>query len=232
MSTSALAGLAVVGSLLLGAATGVVALATDAAVLAALAAVARLLRRRPGLLLVAGRRLLLRANAVRRRAPDRGADTLAGWVDQARSVRAGARDWALALTYGSGNWLFDAACLAAAATAVGTRGLTVPVLLIAYCSGMAAAGISVLPGGLGVVDTAMVVAMVAGGIPAASALPAVLLYRLISLVAVVGAGWVVSACAARRSRLPAGSTSPTRGALPASSKRGCGIRGRTSGHQQ
>jgi uncharacterized membrane protein YbhN (UPF0104 family) len=46
------------------------------------------------------------------------------------------------------------------------------------------------------------VAMVAGGIPAADALPAVLLYRLISLVAVVGAGWVVSAFAARRSRRP------------------------------
>jgi uncharacterized membrane protein YbhN (UPF0104 family) len=47
----------------------------------------------------------------------------------------------------------------------------------------------------------MVAAMVAGGIPAASALPAVLLYRLISLVAVVGAGWAVSASARRSRRL-------------------------------
>ena len=69
---------------------------------------------------------------------------------------------------------------------------------------MAAAGVSVLPGGIGLVDTAMVVALVAGGVPAADALSAVLLYRLISLVAVVGAGWVVSAFGARRSRRPSG----------------------------
>jgi uncharacterized protein (TIRG00374 family) len=202
VSASALAGLAVVASLLVGAATGAVALAVDVVLVAALVGVARLLRRRPDRAVVAGRRLLLRANAVLRRAPDRGAATLERWVGQLRSVRPGGRDWAVALTYGSGNWAFDAACLAAAAAAVGTRGLTLPVLLIAYSTGMAAAGISVLPGGIGLVDTAMVVAMVAGGVPAADALSAVLLYRLISLVAVVGAGWVVSAVAARRSRRP------------------------------
>jgi uncharacterized protein (TIRG00374 family) len=204
VSASALAGLAVVASLLVGAATGAVALAVDVVLVAALVAVARLLRRRPDRALVAGRRLLLRANAVLRRAPDRGEATLERWVGQLRSVRPGGRDWAVTLTYGSGNWAFDAACLAAAAAAVGTRGLTLPVLLIAYSTGMAAAGISVLPGGIGLVDTAMVVAMVAGGIPAADALSAVLLYRLISLVAVVGAGWVVGALAARRSRRPSG----------------------------
>jgi uncharacterized membrane protein YbhN (UPF0104 family) len=67
------------------------------------------------------------------------------------------------------------------------------VLLLGYTAGMAAAGISLLPGGIGAVDTAMVLAMVAGGIPAAAALPAILLYRLISLVAVVAAGWAVNA---------------------------------------
>ena len=51
----------------------------------------------------------------------------------------------------------------------------------------------------------MLVAIVAGGIPAAEALPAVLLYRLISLVAVVAAGWVVSAF--RRPSVP---TVPTK----------------------
>jgi uncharacterized membrane protein YbhN (UPF0104 family) len=46
----------------------------------------------------------------------------------------------------------------------------------------------------------MVLAMVAGGVPAAAALPAVLLYRLISLGAVVAAGWLVVAVQARRTR--------------------------------
>ena len=40
--------------------------------------------------------------------------------------------------------------------------------------------------------------MVAGGIPAAAALSAVLLYRLISLVAVVAAGWLIAAVQSRR----------------------------------
>jgi uncharacterized membrane protein YbhN (UPF0104 family) len=66
---------------------------------------------------------------------------------------------------------------------------------------MAASGISLLPGGIGVVDTTMVLVMVAGGIPAAAALPAVLLFRLISLVAVVAAGWLVVAVQARGGRV-------------------------------
>jgi uncharacterized protein (TIRG00374 family) len=70
--------------------------------------------------------------------------------------------------------------------------------VIAYAAGMAASGISVLPGGIGVVDTAMVLALVAGGIPAAAALPAILLYRLISLVGVTAAGWLAAAVHARR----------------------------------
>jgi putative heme transporter len=193
VSTSSLAALALVASLLVGAASGLVALAADVLLAAALVTGARLLRRRPDLPLVAGRRLLLRINAVLRRPPARGVARLERWVDQLRSVRPSGRDWTVALTYGSGNWGFDAACLAAAGAAVGTPGLTLPVLMLAYTAGMAAAGISLLPGGIGVVDTAMVLAMVAGGIPATAALPAILLYRLISLVAVVGAGWVVSA---------------------------------------
>jgi uncharacterized protein (TIRG00374 family) len=115
-------------------------------------------------------------------------------------VRPGARDWTAAAAYGVGNWLFDVACLAAAAAAIGTPGLSLHVLLIAYTVGMAASGFSLLPAGIGVVDAAMVLAMVAGGIPAVAALPAVLLYRLISLVAVVAAGWGVAAVQARRAR--------------------------------
>lgn len=43
------------------------------------------------------------------------------------------------------------------------------------------------------VEAALVLALVADGVPAAAALPAVLLYRLISLVGVVAAGWTVFA---------------------------------------
>ena len=42
------------------------------------------------------------------------------------------------------------------------------------------------PGGRGVVGAALVLGLVAGGSPAAAALPAVVLYRMISLLAVGG----------------------------------------------
>jgi Lysylphosphatidylglycerol synthase TM region len=164
----------------------------DAVLVAALIAGARWLSRRPDLPLAAGRRVLGWTNAVLRRPPDRGADGLERLVGQLGSVRPGARGWTAAAAYAVGNWVFDVACLAAAAAALGVRGLTLPLLLLTYTAGMAASGISLLPGGIGVVDTAMVLTMVAGGIPAAAALPAVLLYRLISPVAVVTAGWVVA----------------------------------------
>jgi uncharacterized protein (TIRG00374 family) len=198
ISTSALAALAVVGSLLVGATSGLPLLVLDAVLIVALVAGARRFRRHPALLVVTGRRLLLRVNTVLRRPPTRGVDALERVVGQLRLVRPGARDWTAAAAYGVGNWVFDGACLAAAAAAVGTHGLSVHVLLIAYTAGMAASGLSLLPAGIGVVETAMVLAMVAGGIPAAAALPAVLLYRLISLVGVAAAGWLVVSVRGRR----------------------------------
>jgi uncharacterized membrane protein YbhN (UPF0104 family) len=200
ISTSALAALAVAGSLLVGAGSGLPALVLDAVLVVALVAGVRRLRRRPDLALVAGRRLLAWRNTLLRRPPTQGNDVLERLVGQLRLVRPGARDWTAAAAYGVGNWMFDVACLAASAAALGTRGITLPLLLIAYTAGMAVSGISLLPGGIGVVDTTMVLAMVAGGVPAAAALPAVLLYRLISLGAVVAAGWLVVAVQARRTR--------------------------------
>jgi uncharacterized membrane protein YbhN (UPF0104 family) len=208
ISTSTLAALAVVGSLLVGAGSGLPTQVLDAVLVVALAAGVRRLRRRPDLALVAGRWLLLRVNAVLRRPPTRGVDALERLVDQVRSVRPGARDWTAAAAYGVGNWVFDVACLAASAAALGVRGVTLPLLLIAFTAGMAASGLSLLPGGIGVVDTTMVLAMVAGGVPAAAALPTVLLYRLISLVAVVAAGWLVAAVQARRTGRSAVSPRP------------------------
>jgi uncharacterized membrane protein YbhN (UPF0104 family) len=198
ISTSALAVLAVAGSLLVGTGSGLMALVLDALLVAAAVAVVRGLRRRPDLPVVAGRRVLRWVNAVLRRPPTRGMDALERLGRQFRFVRPRARDWAAAAASGVGNWLFDVACLAASAAALGLHGVTLRPLLLAYAAGMAASGISLLPGGIGIVDTTMVLAMVAGGVPAVAALPAVLLYRLISLVAVVVAGWLIAAVRAGR----------------------------------
>jgi uncharacterized protein (TIRG00374 family) len=115
------------------------------------------------------------------------------------AIRPAPRDWVVAGLCALANWAADAGCLAAAAAALGVGGLPVPVLLLAYTAGMAASSLSLLPAGIGVVDGAMVLVLTAGGLPAATALPVVLLYRLISLGGVVAAGWATAAVQAVRS---------------------------------
>ena len=70
-------------------------------------------------------------------------------------------------------------------------GITATKLVIAYCAGMAAASVPIVPGGLGVVDGALVLGLVAGGVAGSSAVAAVVLYRLISFGFIIGAGWLV-----------------------------------------
>jgi uncharacterized protein (TIRG00374 family) len=142
------------------------------------------------------------AAAVRRFAADVGA------------VRPRGRDWAVATTFAALNWLTDLGCLSVCCLAVSTELSTPLVIVAAYLAGMTASSISVLPGGFGVIEVAMIVAFTAGGVPAVAAAPAVLLYRLISCVLVVAAGWVVW-LAARRRRAPARTTD-----LPASDEVG------------
>ena len=132
-------------------------------------------------------------NRLRRRPPAAGADRLARIAEQLQAVRPTARDWTAATGYALLNWLLDLACLAACAHAVGLTGVGMTALLTAYVAGMAASGLSLLPGGLGAVDAALVLGLVAAGSPATVALSAVVLYRMISLVGVVAAGWVVHA---------------------------------------
>jgi putative heme transporter len=60
-----------------------------------------------------------------------------------------------------------------------------------YLAGKAAASLSLLPGGLGAVDAAMVFALTQGGVSSLSAAAEVLIYRLISLALVVSLGWLI-----------------------------------------
>jgi uncharacterized membrane protein YbhN (UPF0104 family) len=88
------------------------------------------------------------------------------------------------------NWLADAAVLAVSIRAVGG-----PVpwhdLLLVYGSGIAAQSLNITPGGLGVAEGTLSLALVATGLRASQALAAVLLYRLASFFLVAAAGWLV-----------------------------------------
>ena len=88
------------------------------------------------------------------------------------------------------NWLADAAVLAVSIRATGA---TVPWhdLLLVYGSGIAAQNLNITPGGLGVTEGSLSLALVATGLGASRALAAVLLYRLASFWLVALAGWLV-----------------------------------------
>jgi putative heme transporter len=86
------------------------------------------------------------------------------------------------------NWLLDCGCLALSFLAVGA-----PVpwkgLLLAYGAGQLAANLPITPGGLGVVEGSLTIALVAYGGAAPSTVVAVLLYRLLSFWLALPVGW-------------------------------------------
>ncbi len=112
---------------------------------------------------------------------------LQNWARQLRTVRltpaAGAATLALMLV----SWVTDVAVLAIAFLALGT---TPPWtgLLLAYCAGQIAASVPVTPGGIGVVEGSITLALVAFGGAEIITLTAVLLYRLIAYWGCIPAG--------------------------------------------
>jgi uncharacterized membrane protein YbhN (UPF0104 family) len=64
-------------------------------------------------------------------------------------------------------------------------------LLLAYGAGQLAAMLPITPGGLGVVEGSITIALVAFGGSQATTVDAVLMYRLISFWLVLAAGWAM-----------------------------------------
>lgn len=157
---------------------------------AGVAVVVGLARYRPTLL-ARSIQALARATAtlVGRRRP-RAQRALQDFFDGLLTVRPRAADWAIATAFAELNWLTDLLCFVACCAAIADVGISPAVVLAAYLAGMTASSVSVLPGGFGVVEGAMILALTAGGVPAVVAVPSVLLYRLISCVLVVATGWV------------------------------------------
>lgn len=103
-------------------------------------------------------------------------------------VRLSPRQVVTALWLALANWTFDCTCLAVSFLAVGAA---VPWkgLLLAYGAGQLAANLPITPGGLGVVEGSLTIAIVAFGGAAPSTVVAVLLYRLISFWLILPTGW-------------------------------------------
>jgi uncharacterized protein (TIRG00374 family) len=104
------------------------------------------------------------------------------------AVHLSPRQIADVLCWGGANWLFDCSCLAMSFLAVGA-GVPWKGLLLAYGAGQLAANLPITPGGLGVVEGSLTIAIVAYGGAELSTVEAVLLYRILSFWLVLPFGW-------------------------------------------
>ncbi len=109
-------------------------------------------------------------------------------VRRVSAVRLGPRQIRNVVLWGLGNWLFDCACFAMMFQAVNAS-IPWKGLLLAYGAGQLAATLPITPGGLGVVEGSITIALVAFGGAKTTTVDAVLLYRLISFWLVLLVGW-------------------------------------------
>lgn len=111
-------------------------------------------------------------------------------VDWMTIIRLRPRQIRNIVLWGTANWLFDCACFAMMFLAVGS---TIPWkgLLLAYGAGQLAATLPITPGGLGVVEGSITIALVAFGGAQSTTVDAVLMYRFISFWLVLVAGWAM-----------------------------------------
>ncbi len=156
----------------------------------ALGALIVVVSRRPGLITTVGIGGLRLVNRVRRRPRETGVAELTAQIEGLALIELPGRGRVVVGLSALLNWLLDIACLAACCVAVGANGMTISLVLVAYAAATAASSAAFLPGGLGLVDGALLAALVAGGVPSKPALAAVLLYRLVSFVGVAAVGWM------------------------------------------
>jgi uncharacterized protein (TIRG00374 family) len=117
---------------------------------------------------------------------------------QFTAIRPGWTHWALALVLAVVTWAADLACFVLSLHAVGIGAISVGAAAAAYGAGLATTSISVLPGGLGTVETGMMIGLTQAGIAGSRAVAGIVTYRLVAYVLVAGIGWLVWAALRRR----------------------------------
>jgi len=165
------------------------ALVLALAVAVAIAAAARYPRARQDLENLLTRALARGARLLRWPATDPKL-ALRAWGQRFGALRLPATSWGLALGDSLLNWFADAAVLTVAIIAVGGH---VPWhdLLLVYAAGVGAQGLSLTPGGLGIAEGAISLALVASGVHVRQAVAAAVLYRLTSFWLNAAIGWLI-----------------------------------------
>lgn len=133
-----------------------------------------------------------RVIADRHLLPKAASDAVGRAWERIQAIHTRPAPGAVAFVTASANWLGDAACLAAAVTAVGAH---VPWsgLLVAYVVAQIGISLPVTPGGVGIVEGALTYALIAYGVGPREAVAGMIVYRVISFWALVPLGlgaWV------------------------------------------
>jgi putative heme transporter len=178
------------GAFLLGASKNPLSLIFSLGGFLALILLAQAVASRPELIDGIGVRVLSWFNSVRGKPPDSGLDKWRETLSQLEAVSLGRRDLGVAFSWSLFNWIADVACLAFACYATGGHPSLAGVT-VAYAAARAVGSIPLMPGGLLVVEAVLVPGLVSSGMTLASAISAMLIYRLISWIFIAAIGWVV-----------------------------------------
>ena len=129
-------------------------------------------------------------NSLRGKPADTGLDKWRETLEQLESVQLSRRDLGEAFGWSLFNWIADVGCLLAACYATGGHP-SIAGVTVAYAAARAVGSIPLMPGGLLVVEAVLVPGLVSSGMSLASAISAMLIYRLISWIFIAAIGWVV-----------------------------------------
>ena len=156
----------------------------------ALILLAQAVASRPDLIDGIGVRLVKWFNSVRGKPSDTGLDKWRQMLAQLESVSLNQRQIGIAFMWSLLNLVAGVGCLLFAAYAAGGRPSPVG-LTVAFAAARAVGSIPLMPGGLLVVEAVLVPGLVSSGMTLASAISAMLIYRLISWIFIAAIGWVI-----------------------------------------
>ena len=178
------------GAFLLGASKNPLSLIFTLGGFVALLLLAQAVATRPELIDGIGVRVLSWVNSLRGKPADTGLDKWRETLDQLESVSLGRRTLGVAFSWSLFNWIADVGCLLFACYATGGHP-SIAGVTVAYAAARAVGAIPLMPGGLLVVEALLVPGLVSSGMTLASAISAMLIYRLVSWIFIAAIGWVV-----------------------------------------
>lgn len=111
-------------------------------------------------------------------------------VGRLTAFRLSPRQAVAVLAFSLANWVLDCACLACSFRALDV-GIPWKALGLAYGAGQLAVNLPITPGGLGVVEGSLTIALVAFGGSKVATVAVVLLYRILSFWLELPVGWAV-----------------------------------------